>query len=169
MVTGGGSGIGRALAERFAAEGAHGVAVVDHDAAAARAVAERIGGMAIVAELTRESEVRRVVAEAVGRYGPIDLYCSNAGIVEPVGGYDVPDEGWQEHWNIHVMAHVWAARCLVPEMARRGRGYLLNTASACAPPWSRPHWSLRSTTARSAGPCARAGEPSSRRRSPTSS
>lgn len=58
------------------------------------------------------------------------LYCSNAGIVPPTGGSAVPDAGWQEHWNIHAMAHVWAARALVPEMTRRGRGYLLNTASA---------------------------------------
>jgi NAD(P)-dependent dehydrogenase (short-subunit alcohol dehydrogenase family) len=130
VVTGGGGGIGRAMVERFAKERPRGIAVVDQNGEAAIASAERVGGLAIVADLTRESEVRRAISEAEAEFGPVDLFCSNAGFVPPVGGFDVPDEGWLRHWNVHVMAHVWAARALVPAMVARGHGYLLNTASA---------------------------------------
>lgn len=130
VVTGGGSGIGRAMVERFAKDNPAGITVVDRDGEAARMVAEAVNGLAITADLSRESEVLRVIAQSEARYGPIDLFCSNAGIGPPVGGVEVPDDGWQTHWNIHVMAHVWAARALVPAMAGRGEGYLLSTASA---------------------------------------
>ncbi|GHA78276.1 MULTISPECIES: SDR family oxidoreductase [Streptomyces] len=130
VVTGGGSGIGRAMVERFAKEQPRGLVVVDRDGEAAAAAAEQVGGLAITADLTSEAEVKRVIAEAEDRFGPIDVFVSNAGIVPPLGGFEVPDEGWLQHWNIHVMAHVWAARALVPAMAARGEGYLLNTASA---------------------------------------
>lgn len=130
VVTGGGSGIGRAMVERFTAEHPRGIAVVDQNGDNARTVADRVGALAVTADLTSESEVRRVIAEAEARFGPVDVFCSNAGIVQPVGGPDVPDEGWLKHWNLHVMSHVWAARALMPGMAERGSGYLLNTASA---------------------------------------
>lgn len=130
VITGGGSGIGRAMAERFAVEHPRGIAVVDQDGGSARESADRVGGLAVTADLTRESEVRRVVDETEARFGPVDVYCSNAGIVQPVGGLDVTDEAWSKHWNLHVMSHVWAARALVPAMMERGSGYLLNTASA---------------------------------------
>jgi NAD(P)-dependent dehydrogenase (short-subunit alcohol dehydrogenase family) len=130
VVTGGGSGIGRAMVERFAEESPRGIAVVDQNGAAARSVADQVGGLPITADLSSEAEVQRVIAETRARYGDIDLFCSNAGIAPPVGGVEVPDEGWQKHWNIHVMAHVWAARALAPAMVERGEGYLLNTASA---------------------------------------
>lgn len=130
VVTGGGSGIGRAMVERFAKNSPRGIAVVDQNGEAARSVASQVGGLAITADLTTESEVQRVIAETEAEYGPIDLFCSNAGIVPPVGGIDVPEDGWRKHWDIHVMAHVWAARALVPAMAERGEGYLLSTASA---------------------------------------
>jgi NAD(P)-dependent dehydrogenase (short-subunit alcohol dehydrogenase family) len=97
---------------------------------AARAVADKVGGLALTADLSRESEVLRVIAQTEAHYGPIGLFCSNAGVGPPTGGVEVPDDGWQTHWNIHVMAHVWAARALAPAMARRGEGYLLSTASA---------------------------------------
>ncbi|GAA5025935.1 SDR family oxidoreductase [Actinopolymorpha pittospori] len=130
VVTGGGSGVGRAMVERFAAERPHGIAVVDRNGAAARAVVDRVGGLAIAADLCREAEVVRVIGSVQAQFGPIDLFCSNAGIVSPVGGLDVPDDDWHRHWNIHVMAHLWAARALVPAMVERRDGYLLNTASA---------------------------------------
>jgi NAD(P)-dependent dehydrogenase (short-subunit alcohol dehydrogenase family) len=130
VVTGGGSGIGRAMVERFAKDNPGGIAVVDRDGEAARMVADKVNGLAITADLSGESEVLRVIAQTEAQYGQIDLFCSNAGVGRPSGGVEVPDDGWQTHWNIHVMAHVWAARALAPAMVRRGEGYLLSTASA---------------------------------------
>ncbi len=129
VVTGGASGIGRALAERFAAEGARAVVVVDRDADGARAVAGPIGGIAMQADVAREEDVRRVIDDTEARVGPIDLFCSNAGILV-VGGAEVPTDEWQRIWDVNVMAHVFAARHLVPRMLARGGGYLLHTASA---------------------------------------
>jgi NAD(P)-dependent dehydrogenase (short-subunit alcohol dehydrogenase family) len=129
VVTGGASGIGRALVERFAAEGARAVVAVDRDADGARAVAEAVGGMGLGADVSRDAEVARVVDEVEARVGPIDLFCSNAGILL-IGGADVPDAEWQRIWDVNVMSHVFAARHLVPRMIARGGGYLMNTASA---------------------------------------
>jgi NAD(P)-dependent dehydrogenase (short-subunit alcohol dehydrogenase family) len=130
VVTGGGSGIGRAMIERFAQDNPRGLVVVDRDAAKARAVAASVAGLAVTADVSVEPAVLRVIKEAENEYGPIDIFCSNAGISQPVGALDVTDEEWQRYWNVHVMAHVWAARALVPAMAERGEGYLLSTASA---------------------------------------
>jgi NAD(P)-dependent dehydrogenase (short-subunit alcohol dehydrogenase family) len=99
VVTGGGSGVGRAMVERFAVERPRGIAVVDRDGAAARAVADRVGGLAVAADLTCEAEALRVIAAIEARYGPIDLCCSNGGIAAPVDGFAVPDQS-REHWNI---------------------------------------------------------------------
>jgi NAD(P)-dependent dehydrogenase (short-subunit alcohol dehydrogenase family) len=130
VVTGGASGIGLAMAERFAGEQPRGIVIADIDGAGARAVAERVGGLAVTADLSTEVGVLEVIDAAERRYGPVDLYCSNAGVGLPYGGAEVPDEGWMRHWNLHVMSHVWAARALVPGMIERGDGHLLNTASA---------------------------------------
>src|SRR5437660_1745371 len=130
VVTGAASGIGRALASRFAAEGARAVVVADLDITGAQAVAEEIGGHAVRADVSRESEIVALVQESRARSGPIDLFCSNAGVPGPGGGPEAPDEQWQRTWEINVMAHVWAARALLPEMLERGEGYLLSTASA---------------------------------------
>jgi NAD(P)-dependent dehydrogenase (short-subunit alcohol dehydrogenase family) len=129
VVTGGASGIGRALAERFASEGARAVVVVDRDADGARAVAASVGGLAMPADVAREEDIRRVIDDTETRCGPIDLFCSNAGILV-VGGPEVPTNDWQRIWEVNVMAHVLAARHLVPRMLARGGGYLLHTASA---------------------------------------
>ena len=129
VVTGGASGIGRALARRFAADGARAVVVVDRDAKGAEAVAESVGGVAMQADVGREADIRRVIDDVETRCGPIDLFCSNAGILV-VGGPEVPNDDWQRIWDINVMAHVLAARHLVPRMLSRGGGYLLQTASA---------------------------------------
>ncbi len=130
VVTGGGNGIGRALAERFAAEGAAGVVIVD-TSDAAHDVAEAIGAGAgaLVGDVRVEATHRAAVALAEERFGPVDLYCSNAG-VGGGGSVDVPDAEWQRVWEINVMAHVLAARVVLPSMLARGDGYLLNTASA---------------------------------------
>jgi NAD(P)-dependent dehydrogenase (short-subunit alcohol dehydrogenase family) len=129
VVTGGASGIGRALARRFAADGARAVVVVDRDAKGAEAVAESVGGVGMQADVGREADIRRVIDDVETRCGPIDLFCSNAGILV-VGGPEVPNDDWQRIWDINVMAHVLAARHLVPRMLSRGGGYLLQTASA---------------------------------------
>lgn len=129
VVTGGASGIGRALARRFEAEGARAVVVADRDGAGAAAVAEEIGGRSAVLDVADEAAVRALVADAERADGPIDLFCSNAGVGQP-GGVEVPDADWERLWKIHVMAHVYAARAVLPAMLERGEGYLLNTASA---------------------------------------
>lgn len=126
VVTGGGSGIGRALARRFAAEGAR---VVVADITGAEAVADEIGGLAVTADVSVEADVAGLVERTESDVGPIDLFCSNAGIAV-LGGPEVPDREWQRIWEINVLGHVYAARAVVPRMIERGGGYLLNTASA---------------------------------------
>ena len=129
VVTGGAHGIGRALCRRFAAEGARGVVVADLDIAAARDVAGEIGGLAVAVDVANEEQVRRLVDESVKRFGPIDLFCSNAGIALG-GGPEASNSDWQKIWDINLMAHVYAARAVLPAMVERGEGYLLQTASA---------------------------------------
>jgi len=131
VVTGGGNGIGRALCRRFAADGAHGVVVVDRDADAVTAVAAALGDRALglTADVGVEADIVNVVEHTEERFGPIDLFCSNAGIGGG-GGIEQTDEVWNDIWSINVMAHVYAARAVLPSMLARGEGYLLNTASA---------------------------------------
>lgn len=130
-VTGGGSGIGEALCRHLAARGAGAVAVVDIDGQGAEATALRIGkaGTAHVGDLSVESEMDRLIADITAAHGPIDVWCSNAGVLA-IGGAEVPTDVWQHTWDVNVMAHVWAARRLVPEMVARGGGQFLITASA---------------------------------------
>jgi len=129
VVTGGGNGIGRAMARRFAAEGARGVVVADLEADSAQAVADEINGRAVPTDVSKEDDIKRLVEQTEDAYGPIDLFCSNAGI--GVGrGVETSDADWQRIWDINLMAHVYAARAVVPGMLARGEGYLLQTASA---------------------------------------
>jgi NAD(P)-dependent dehydrogenase (short-subunit alcohol dehydrogenase family) len=136
VVTGGASGIGAALCRRFAAEGARGVVVADRDGAGAAAVAREIGGLAVTADVAVEAAVHQLAERAVARFGAIDLFCSNAGVAlgAGVGGLEAgpfaPDADWAASWAINVMAHVYAARAVLPAMLARGEGTLLNTASA---------------------------------------
>lgn len=129
VVTGGGGGIGAALCRRFAADGAHGVVVADRDAAAAKRVADEIRGLAVQVDVANEAAIQDLATRTVSSFGQIDLFCSNAGI-SAMGGAEVSDADWQRVWQVNVMAHVYAARAVLPEMLKRGRGYLLNTASA---------------------------------------
>jgi NAD(P)-dependent dehydrogenase (short-subunit alcohol dehydrogenase family) len=129
VVTGAASGIGRACAARFVAEGAR-VVAADRDQARVRAVGEEIGALAVGADVSRESEITALIAAAQEHHGPIDLFFSNAGVAGPGGGPEAPDAALQETWEINVMAHVWAARALLPAWLERGEGYLLSTASA---------------------------------------
>jgi NAD(P)-dependent dehydrogenase (short-subunit alcohol dehydrogenase family) len=129
VVTGGASGIGRAMAERFHQEGAAKVVVADIDAAGARAVAQAIDGWSMGVDVSREGDIVELIDQTERQFGPIALFCSNAGI--GLGrGLDEPDEVWQKIWSINTMSHVYAARNLIPRMRARGGGYLLNTASA---------------------------------------
>jgi NAD(P)-dependent dehydrogenase (short-subunit alcohol dehydrogenase family) len=132
VVTGAGSGIGRAVALRFAAEGATRVGVADLDGSRAQAVAGEAGSAAVAAQVDvgREDEIKTLIADAERDGGPIDLFFSNAGIGGPGGGPEAPDDELQKTWEINVMAHVWAARTLLPGMVERGDGYLVSTASA---------------------------------------
>lgn len=132
VATGGGSGIGAALARRFAAEGASAVVVADRDAAAAQAVAAQCAGVghARGLDVTDGAATEALVAEVEATLGPIALFCANAGVGVPEGAYPA-DVVWQRLWQVHVMAHVHAARALVPRMtARPEGGWLLVTASA---------------------------------------
>ena len=129
IVTGGANGIGRALCRRLAAGGARGVVVADKDERAAMQVAEEIGGLAVAVDVSVEADSVRLVEQATARFGPVDLFCSNAGIGLN-GGPEVSNADWERIWQINVMAHVYAARAVLPGMLKRGEGYLLNTASA---------------------------------------
>ena len=130
VVTGGASGIGQALCRRFWAEGARGVVVADRDAEGARTVAAEIGGLALPVDVSNEADIVALVERATAAYGPIDLFCSNAGIAGEPGGPEVANASWQKIWEVNVMAHVYAARAALPAMLARGQGYLLQTASA---------------------------------------
>lgn len=129
VVTGAASGIGAALARRFAADGAAAVAVVDRSTDAAAAVADDIGGSAHSVDVSDEHAVRAFVDEVLAAHGRIDLFCSNAGITTGVE-LDDPDDLWHRALEVNLMAHVYAARAVLPAMLERGSGYLLNTASA---------------------------------------
>ncbi|MGH9843883.1 MAG: SDR family oxidoreductase [Blastocatellia bacterium] len=130
VVTGGANGIGRALSKRFAAEGARGVVVADLDLESARQIAGEVNGIAVKTDVSIESDVVTLVAETVERFGQIDLFCSNAGIGGVPGFSQVTNGDWQRIWEVNVMAHIYAARAVLPAMIERGEGYLLNTASA---------------------------------------
>lgn len=133
VVTGGAHGIGRALCERFHKEGAKGICVADFDEAAGTAVAAAIGGLFVRCDVRDESQVKSAIAKTEERFGPIDLFCSNAGIgIGDVGGSvaGASNADWTKIWEVNVMQHVYATRALLPAMIARGSGYFLITASA---------------------------------------
>lgn len=129
VVTGGASGIGKGLAERFHQEGARHVVVADLDEAGARSVAGTIGGTGVGLDVSDGAALSSLVEEIERVQGPIDLFVSNAGYVT-IGGLEAPVEDLQRMWEVHVLAHLHAARAVLPGMIGRGGGYLLNTASA---------------------------------------
>src|ERR1700681_3520724 len=132
VVTGGANGIGRALCEGFHRAGAAKVVVADLDLAGAEAVAASVQGAAFKCDVGQEKDIRRVIEETERQFGPIALFCSNAGIG---GGFDpLPQraaatsaERFARSWAVHVMAHIYAARRLIPRMKLPGEGYFLNT------------------------------------------
>ena len=131
VVTGGASGIGRSLAIAFGAAGATGVVVADLDGDGAASVAEEVAGEAIgvACDVSQEDQVQAVVAAAEERFGPVDVFCANAGILV-TGGIEAPDSAWERAWSVNVKSHLYAARAVIPSMVERGGGYLVHTASA---------------------------------------
>ena len=128
VITGGGAGIGAALARRFSAEGAR-VLVADLDEQAVTAVADEVGGVAVAGDAASESGVARLISAAKHELGAIDLFCANAGI-GPLAGAEAPEDVWARTWDVNVMAHVRAAKLLLPDWLERGRGHFLATVSA---------------------------------------
>jgi NAD(P)-dependent dehydrogenase (short-subunit alcohol dehydrogenase family) len=129
VVTGGAHGIGAAMLRRFHRDEPRALVVADRDLPAAEALAKELGGLAVACDVSRERDIIALVERATKEYGAIDLFVSNAGIAVG-GGVDVPDDEWRRIIDINVMAHVWAARAVLPAMVARGSGYLLATASA---------------------------------------
>lgn len=129
IVTGGGGGIGSAVARHWMGLGARAVVVADRDGAAAERVGAEIGCLGVALDVTDESAIVALVERVEQELGPIDIFFSNAGAgVE--GGVDAANSSWQAQWELHVMAHVYAARAVLPSMTARGEGYLVQTASA---------------------------------------
>ena len=135
VVTGGANGIGRALCEKFAEAGAK-VAVADLDMSAANELANAINGIAVSTDVGDETAIQKLVAETEDKLGPIDIFVSNAGVsFSDAPGWmaaSAPNDHWTASWNINVMAHVFAARAVVPGMIKRGGGYLVNVASGAS-------------------------------------
>jgi len=132
LVTGGAHGIGRALCRAFHIEGAR-VAVADLDQAAAGKVAAEIGGLALRVDVARESEIIAAIERTEKELGPIDIFVSNAGVAfgdGPDGAASAPNEHWRACLDVNLMAHVYAARAMIPRMTARGSGCLVNVASA---------------------------------------
>jgi NAD(P)-dependent dehydrogenase (short-subunit alcohol dehydrogenase family) len=131
VVTGAASGIGEAVARAYAEAGARGVVVADLKSSRERLakVAGDIDGFAVTADVGEEPDIKALIAAAEDKYGPIDIFFSNAGLSRK-GQETASDADWDVSWRVHVMSHVFAARALLPGMLARGSGYLLNTASA---------------------------------------
>ncbi|PIE32922.1 MAG: short-chain dehydrogenase [Ilumatobacter coccineus] len=129
VVTGGGSGIGAALCRAAHQAGARHIMVADRDGKAAAAVASEVDGTDIVVDVSKEADIARLVSVTEKAHGPIGVFVSNAGFVTTAGLEDT-NEAIQTMWNVHVMAHIYAARAVLPSMIARGEGYLLNTSSA---------------------------------------
>ncbi|MEV4138069.1 SDR family oxidoreductase [Dactylosporangium sp. NPDC049742] len=135
VITGAAGGIGAALARRFAAEGAAALILADLDGDAAEALAGEIGTengtetRAVAVDVTDENQVAELVAETEGRFGRVDLFCANAGILTGQG-LEASAETWARTWAVNVQSHIYSARAVLPGMLERGGGYLLHTCSA---------------------------------------
>lgn len=129
VVTGGADGIGQGLCRRFAREGAKAVIVADVNETGAKTVADEIKGIAMTCDVRKEEDITNLVSFTEKKFGAIDLFCSNAGIMV-LGGVEADNEDWQRIWEINVLAHVYAARAVLPGMIKRGGGAFMVTASA---------------------------------------
>ena len=131
VITGAGSGIGAALA-RSAARLSAKVCVSDIDGDKAQLIAKEIGGRAVQCDVRDEGAIQALIHTATQKHGEIDIFVSNAGLggSEPTHAASAPDEIWMLNWQVHVMAHVYASRALLPRMIARGTGHLVSVASA---------------------------------------
>jgi NAD(P)-dependent dehydrogenase (short-subunit alcohol dehydrogenase family) len=129
VITGGGSGIGAAMARRFADESPRAMVLADIDLEAAAQVAEEVSGVAVLTDVADPGSNEDLIESTTSRFGPIDLFCANAGIGQ-VGDEQSDVSVWDRMWAINVMSHVHAARHLIPAWVARGEGYFLVTASA---------------------------------------
>lgn len=129
VITGGASGIGAALARRFSREQPRALVLADLDLLAATNVAEETNAVALEVDVARPEDNDRLVDEVEEFFGPIDLFCANAGI-GLVGDEQTPPEDWDRMWQVNVMSHIHAARRLIPLWKARGAGYFLATVSA---------------------------------------
>ncbi|MDA3039600.1 MAG: SDR family NAD(P)-dependent oxidoreductase [Actinomycetota bacterium] len=130
VITGGSGGIGRAMAKAFLEQGARAVVLADLSAEAVSTAAAELGCAGRACDVTDEQQIIDLVEWTIGQFGPIDLFCSNAGAGGEGVLTDAANDVWQKQWDLHVMSHVYAARAVLPSMIARGEGYLLNTASA---------------------------------------
>ncbi len=130
VITGGSGGIGKAMAKAFLAEGARAIVLADLNQQAVDAAAEELGCEGMACDVTDEAAVAALTQDVIKKHGQIDLFCSNAGAGGEGVLTDASNAVWQMQWDLHVMAHLYAARAVLPSMLERGEGYLLNTASA---------------------------------------
>jgi NAD(P)-dependent dehydrogenase (short-subunit alcohol dehydrogenase family) len=130
VVTGGAGGIGRALAMRMAEERAKGVVVADLDAVGAERVAKEVGGVGVGTDVADDAQVAALIAKAEEAYGPIDVFCANAGVAIGTEPHTTPEAEWELAFGVNVHAHVSAARHLLPGWLDRGEGCFVSTASA---------------------------------------
>ena len=149
VVTGGASGIGTGLCRRFREEGVRALIIADLNGEAVAALADELDAVGVTLDVRDEAAIAAMVSEVEAQFGQIDLFCSNAGILNLDGGdfwaTSSANEVWQANWEIHVMAHVYAARACLPSMIRRGEGYFLHTISA-AGLLSQPYTAAYATT-----------------------
>ena len=149
VVTGGASGIGMGLCRRFREEQVRGLVIADLNGEAASALADELDAKSVQLDVRDESAIAAMVAETETEFGQIDLFCSNAGVLDLDGGdywaSSSANEVWQRNWDIHVMAHIYAARACLPSMIERGEGYFLHTVSA-AGLLSQPYTAAYATT-----------------------
>ena len=149
VVTGGASGIGTGLCRRFREEGVRALIIADLNGEAVAALADELDAVGVTLDVRDEAAIAAMVSEVEAQFGQIDLFCSNAGILNLDGGdfwaTSSANEVWQANWEIYVMAHVYAARACLPAMIRRGEGYFLHTISA-AGLLSQPYTAAYATT-----------------------
>lgn len=149
VVTGGASGIGTGLCRRFREEGVRALIIADLNGEAVADLADELDAVGVTLDVRDEAAIAAMVSEVEAQFGQIDLFCSNAGILNLDGGdfwaTSSANEVWQANWEIHVMAHVYAARACLPAMIRRGEGYFLHTISA-AGLLSQPYTAAYATT-----------------------
>src|SRR5437764_5828176 len=129
VVTGAARGIGTAFARRFELDDPKSVVMADLDGDGAQTVGQEIGGKSVQCDVSRETDIVRLVQEVEDIHGRIDIFCSNAGIGVG-GGPEAVDDYWQRIWQVNVMAHVYVARHVLPGMLARKEGYLVGTVSA---------------------------------------